>query len=159
MYWMTILLPWPKVTAVALININLLVCRIKWEPLMQSLQNLVDIYIWSCLLSDWIFWEILLDTFFAKFSFKIADVIFQCQTLYRTYLRNGWSDRCEMTWPITLTFDFSRSNFKLVVPQELLSDVKHEESKSVRYWTDCMVSPFDHTHDLDLEVIQGQSLK
>ena len=35
--------PWPKATAVTLINKNLLVCRIKWEPLNQSLQNLVAI--------------------------------------------------------------------------------------------------------------------
>ena len=39
MYWMTFGWPWPKVTAVTLINKNLLVCRIKWEPLNQSLQN------------------------------------------------------------------------------------------------------------------------
>ena len=33
--------PWPKVTAVALINTNLLFCMIKWEPLIQSPQNFV----------------------------------------------------------------------------------------------------------------------
>ena len=47
MYWMTFGWPWPKVTAVTLINKNLLICRIKWEPLNQSLQNLVDILLWS----------------------------------------------------------------------------------------------------------------
>ena len=31
-------------------------------------------------------------------------------------------------------------------------DVKQKESKSVRYWADSMVLPFDHTHDLDLVV-------
>ena len=30
MYWMTFLWPWPKVTAVASISKNLLVCAIKW---------------------------------------------------------------------------------------------------------------------------------
>ena len=30
--------------------------------------------------------------FFDKFSLKISDVFFQDQTLYWTYLRNGWSD-------------------------------------------------------------------
>ena len=35
--------PWPKVMAVALINKNLLVRTIKWEPLTWSLQNLVAI--------------------------------------------------------------------------------------------------------------------
>ena len=33
MYLMTFRWPWPKVMAVTLINTNLLVCRIKWEPL------------------------------------------------------------------------------------------------------------------------------
>ena len=39
MYWMTFLWPWPNVTAVALISKNLLVCTIKWESLIRSLQN------------------------------------------------------------------------------------------------------------------------
>ena len=39
MYWMTFPWPWPKVTAVASISKNLLVCAIKWEPLIGSLQN------------------------------------------------------------------------------------------------------------------------
>ena len=44
MYWMTFPRPWLKVTVVALINKNLLVCRIKWEPLIQSLENFIDSY-------------------------------------------------------------------------------------------------------------------
>ena len=76
MYWMTFWWPWPKVTA--LINKNLLVCWRKWEPLNQSLQNLVAISLWSYLSAD-----------------KILDVFYQGQTLYWTYLRNGWSDWCE----------------------------------------------------------------
>ena len=36
---MTFPWPWPKVTAVASISKNLLVCAIKWEPLYGSLQN------------------------------------------------------------------------------------------------------------------------
>ena len=40
MYWMTFPWPWPKVTAVASISKNLLVCTIKWEPLIISLQNM-----------------------------------------------------------------------------------------------------------------------
>ena len=39
MYWMTFPWPWPKVTAVASISKNLLLCAIKWEPLIGSLQN------------------------------------------------------------------------------------------------------------------------
>ena len=38
MYWMTFPWTWPKVTAVASISKNLLVCAIKWEPLIGSLQ-------------------------------------------------------------------------------------------------------------------------
>ena len=65
---------------------------------------------------------------------------FQGQTFHWTYLRNGWSKL--MWWrkggasvgywvnyvtstfdlTLTLTFDFSRSNFKITVFQELLSD-------------------------------------
>ena len=52
MYWMTFRWHWLKVTAVTLINKNLLVCRIKWEPLNQSLQNLVAISPWSWLSPD-----------------------------------------------------------------------------------------------------------
>ena len=40
MYWVTFLWPWPKVTPVTSISKNLLVCGIKSEPLIGSLQNL-----------------------------------------------------------------------------------------------------------------------
>ena len=39
MYSMTFPWPWPKVTAVASISKNLLVCAIKWEPPIGSLQT------------------------------------------------------------------------------------------------------------------------
>ena len=39
LYWMTFPWPWPKVTAVASISQNVLVCTIKWEPLIGWLQN------------------------------------------------------------------------------------------------------------------------
>ena len=96
MYWMTFWWPWPKVTAVTLINKNLLVCRIKWEPLDQSLQNLVAI-ISLVMFITWLDFGGILEEilFFAKFSSKISDVFFQGQTLYWAYLRNGWSDWCE----------------------------------------------------------------
>ena len=38
---------WSKVTAVALVNKNLLVCPIKWELLIRSLQNIVAVDISS----------------------------------------------------------------------------------------------------------------
>ena len=56
MYWMTSPWPWPKVMAVALINKNLLVWKIKWQPLIQSLQ--VMLITWLDL------GDILLETFF-----------------------------------------------------------------------------------------------
>ena len=70
MYWMTFWWPWHKVMAVTLINKNLLVCRIKWEPLNQSLQNLVAISLWPCLLPDYIFEEFcrFLPNFFENFG-------------------------------------------------------------------------------------------
>ena len=37
MYWMTFPWPWPKVMAVASISKNMLICAIKWEPLIGSL--------------------------------------------------------------------------------------------------------------------------
>ena len=49
MYWVTFGWPSLKVTAVTLINKNLLVCRIKKEPLNQSLQNFVAISLRSWL--------------------------------------------------------------------------------------------------------------
>ena len=41
MYWMTFSWLWPKVMAVTWISQNLLVCTIKWKPLIRSLQNVV----------------------------------------------------------------------------------------------------------------------
>ena len=42
--WMTFPWSWPKAKAVALINKNLLVCMIKWEPLSQSLQFFLTMF-------------------------------------------------------------------------------------------------------------------
>ena len=52
MYLITFPWPWPKVTAVALISKNLLVCVIKWEPLIESLQNIPYLLPWSWSLPD-----------------------------------------------------------------------------------------------------------
>ena len=43
LYWMTFPWPWPKVTAVASISQNVLVCAIKWEPLIGWLQNVATL--------------------------------------------------------------------------------------------------------------------
>ena len=60
MYWMTFPWPWPKFAAVALISKNLLVCMMKWEPLIQSLQNS---FIALVMIITWLdFGEVLLET-------------------------------------------------------------------------------------------------
>ena len=82
MYWMTFPWPWPKVTAVASISKKWLVCAIKWEPLIGSLQNLTALLPKSWLL----IWQI----FFKNFG-----CVFSRSTLFWPYLRNGWSDWCE----------------------------------------------------------------
>ena len=50
LYWMTFPWPWPKVTAVASISQNVLVCTIKWEPLIGwqrgSIVALVMVITW-----------------------------------------------------------------------------------------------------------------
>ena len=76
MYWMTFGWSWPKVTAVTLINKNLVVCRIKWEPLNQSLQKnpkktsscipLVMVITWldvGGILLKTLFWKIFFENF------------------------------------------------------------------------------------------------
>ena len=37
-----------------------------------------------------------------------------------------------------------------------LIDVKRKRSETVRYWADYMTLPFEHTHDLDLEVSRSK---
>ena len=49
-----------------------------------------------------------------------------------------------LTSHTTLTFDFSWSNFKIALSQEL-SD-RCEKSNSIKYRADCMGLPFDYTH-------------
>ena len=71
MYWMTFLWPCPKVTAVALINKNLLVCRMKWEPLNQSLQNLVAISL-LVMLIPWLDFEGILVKYFYFAKFRMG---------------------------------------------------------------------------------------
>ena len=86
MCWMTFWWPWRKVMAVASISKNLLVCRVKWEPLIGSLQNMPHlvpylIQIWRSSVGNF---------YLGKFSLQISDVFFQGQTLFSPYLRNGW---------------------------------------------------------------------
>ena len=62
-----------------------------------------------------------------------------------------------LTFDLTHDLDFSRSNFKeLYLRNCYLIDVKQKESKSLRYWSDCLVLLFDHTHDHDLVVSRSK---
>ena len=141
MYWMTFWWPWPKVTAVTLINKNLFVCRIKWEPLNQSLQSLVAIFITLVMLITWLdFAGIPLETlFFFFFFFLISDAFFSRSNTIEhisgmvgtiDVKRKGGASVGYWVNSVTLTFDltheldlwFWRSNFKIAVSQELLSD-------------------------------------
>ena len=117
---MTFLWPWPKVTAVALINKNLLVCRIKWEPLNQSLQNLVAISHWSCLLPvlilDWLFWKLV----FCQIFFENSGCVFS---------------RSNTIWHIS----------GMIGP----IIVKRKGGASVGCWVNHVTLAFDLTHDLN----------
>ena len=125
---MTFRWPWAKVTAVTLINGNLLVCRIKWEPLKQSLQNVVAISPWSCLSPDKILKE-----FYWKFYFS------------QIFLEN-----CGCV--------FSRSNTLLDLSQEWLVRLMWNEKGGalVGYWVNYVTLTFDLTHDLDLVVSRSE---
>ena len=63
----------------------------------QPITTKLGSYISLVMVITWLdFGGILFETFFLPiFASKILDVFFQGQTLYWTYLRNGWSDWCE----------------------------------------------------------------
>ena len=94
MYWMTFWWPWPKVMAVTSIKICLSAGLSKNHSTSHYKTWLLyppgHVY---HLFRFW--WNSVINSFFAKFSLKISDVLFQGQTLYWTYLRIGWSDWCE----------------------------------------------------------------
>ena len=52
---------------------------------------------------------------------------------------------------------FFKVKFQIAVSQELLSNWCETKRKQISYiLADCMVLPFDHTHDLDLEVSRSK---
>ena len=130
MYWMTFWWPWPKVTAVTLINKNLIVCSIKWEPLHQSLQNSVAISLWSCLLPYYILEEYCMNFVFCQFFFENFGCFFK--------VKHSIGYISGMVGPI---------------------DVKRKGGASVGYWVNYVTLTFDLTHDLDLWFFQGQISK
>ena len=84
MCWMTFSWPWQTKFA----------CLQDKVRTTQPITTKHGSYIPLVMLTTWLdFGGILVKTlFFAKLSLKISDVSFQGQTLYWTYLRNGWSD-------------------------------------------------------------------
>ena len=121
----------------------------------------------------WDFWEVLLET---VIFFKNFGCVFQGQTLFWPYLRNGCPDWCETKrkcigwilgtmcdldlwpqswpWPWMFKVKFRNSSISGIVG---LIDVKWKGSELIWYWADCMTLPFDHTHDLDLGVSRSES--
>ena len=115
------------------------------------------------------FGEMLFETFFGEFK-KKSNLFFQTQTLFaisREWLVwLTWNEKMHqldarwiiqpqlLTSPRTLTLDFFKVKFWYTCISGIvgLIDVKQKGSKSVRYWADYMTLPFDHIHDLDLEV-------
>ena len=138
MYWLTFQWPWPKVTSVASISKNLLVCAIKWEPFIRSLQNVTALLPWSWASPDWILekfcWKLLFwQNFFKNFGcvFSRSNTILAISQQWLVLLMwnkkevhrlhvgyNIWP--CTLTSLMTLTLDVSRSNFAIAVSQELL---------------------------------------
>ena len=130
------------------------------------------------MLKTWLdFGGILLETdFLANFLWKVWMCFFKVKhSLYWTYLRNGWYDWCETKrscigwilgelcdldhwphpWPWPLIFQ-GQILKDLYLRNCYLIDVKQKESKSIRYRGDCMVLPFDHTHELDLVISRSK---
>ena len=135
----------------------------------------MGISIWSCLLPGYILEEFCWKFVFTKFFSENFGCVFQCKTLYWTYLRNGWSNwwetkkkfigwilakLCDLylwphTWPWPLIFQSKISKY-LYLRNWYLIDVKQIETKSIRCWADHMVLTFGHTHDLDLAVSRSK---
>ena len=99
---------------------------------------------------------------------------FHGQTLFWTFLRNGWSDWCEtkrkcIGWMLGIICDLDHRPHSWPWPwifQGLISkylylgncwSVKWKGSELIGYWADYMTLPFDHTHDLDLAVSRSES--
>ena len=63
-----------------------------------------------------------------------------------------------LTLTFVLTPDLDLVFFKVKFRNSFIPGIvgliygKRKVSESIRYWADYMILPFDHTHDLDLEV-------
>ena len=146
MYWMTFPWPWPKLTAVASNSINLLVCTIKWEPLIGSLQNMASLLqvmvitlfrFWRNLCWKQLFCQIFFKNFGCVFSRSNTKIVFDLEKTHPAKSQEWlvrlmwnkkemhWLDTGYNMWPrpltslMTLTLDVSRSNFEIALSPEL----------------------------------------
>ena len=138
MYWMTFRWPLPKVMNVASINKNFLICTIEWEPLLRSLQNVVTVSLKWCFFPDNIFVKSCWKRLFWSF---VPQKFRMCLSRSKTTLpiSQKWMVQFTrkdvevhlldarqtiwpwpLTWSMTLTLDFSLSNFGIAVSYELL---------------------------------------
>ena len=163
MYWMTLSWPWPKVTAVASISQNLLVCAIKWEPLIGSLQIMVI---------TWLdFGKIMLETvILAHFPKKFWMCFFKVKHNFGHIsgmvglIDVKWKESASVGyWMFELTHDLDLGCFKVKFLNSSnpgivgLIDVKCKGSELIWYWADSLTLLFDHTHELDLGVSRPES--
>ena len=176
-YWMTFPWPWPKVTAVALISKNLLVCAIKWRTTHRITTNRGSFVVLDMVITWLDFGEMLLKiVIFANF----LQIFWMCFFKVKHYFGHisGMVGSIDVKWKVsalvqywvqymTLTFDLTRELdlgcFKVKFVNSSISgivgliDVKWKGSELIWYWADCMTLPFDHTHDLDLGVSRSES--
>ena len=59
---------------------------------------------------------------------------------------------CDLTQDLDLGFFKVKFRNRCISGIVRLIDVKWKGTELVKYWADCMTFPFDHTHDLDLDV-------
>ena len=173
MHWVTYPWPWPKVTAVASISKNLLVCTIKWEPLIGSLycpsRSYDLIRFWRSFVGNFYFGKFFFKNFGCVFSRSNTILAISQEWLVRLMWNKKELHRLDtgynmlplpLTSLMTLTLDVSRSNFEISISGIIgLIDVKWKRSELTWYWADCMTLPFDHTHDLDpgVEISRSES--
>ena len=147
MYWTTFPWPWPKVMAVASISKNLLVCAIKWEPIIGSLQNMVALFPshgYYLIRFRMCFFKV--KHYFGHISGMVGPIDVKRKGLASV---GYWAQYVTLTFDLTHDLDlgcfkvkFRNSSFSGIVG---LIDVKW-------YGADCMTLSFDHTHNLDIGV-------
>ena len=148
MYWMTFWWPCPKVTAVTLINKNLLVCRIKstTQPITTELDSYIPLVIFYHLIRLWrnsvgnffganFLWKFRICFFKVKhFIGHISGMVGPIDVKQKRGASVGyWVNQMTLTFDLTLDLDlwFLRSNFKIAVSQELLSDWCETKRKQI----------------------------